>query len=299
MIDRRADVGLLDGKVAVVTGGGRGLGSSHAMILAEHGAQVVVADPGYELDSREPNPEVAEVVVKEIESAGGVAVASAVDVSTPTAGAQLVSEALHAFGRLDILVNNAGAFHDAVFEEIDERTFAEGWAVHVTATVRTTAAVFPVMASQGGGVILNTGSSFWAPRSPGFASYSPAKGAIFSFTRSAAAEGASSGIRVNTLIPLAATRASQKWLSAAGWFHPDKSEEWHRLSPRWSSVLVLGLVSPLSDGITGRAFQVVPTDGVREIVVEGTSRHVQGEVGSPELSSALAELALSHAGRQP
>ena len=161
--------------------------------------------PATRLDSHELDPDVAKVVVKEIESAGGVALASTVDVSTPTAGAQLVSEALNAFGRLDILINNAGAFHEAVFEEIDERTFADDWTVHVIATVRTTAAAFPVMASQGGGTILNTGSSFWAPRSPGFASYSPAKGAIFSFTRSAAAEGASSHIRVNTLIPLAIT----------------------------------------------------------------------------------------------
>ncbi|MHB8593648.1 MAG: SDR family NAD(P)-dependent oxidoreductase, partial [Acidimicrobiales bacterium] len=155
------------------------------------------------------------------------------------------------------------------------------------------------MRSAGGGAIVNTGSSFWAPRSPGFAGYSAVKAAIFSFTQSAALEGRPHGIRVNTLIPLAATRQSEAWFTRSGLFDLGQADDRARLSPVWSSRVALYLASPLSRKVTGRAFQVLPGEGIREIAVRGASASPDAASTPRDLDGDLHAVVRSHAGREP
>jgi len=229
-------VGLLDDKVAVVTGAGRGLGRSHALALAAAGAAVVVND----LD-------LAGATVAAIASAGGRAVADDSDVSTLAGAGAVVRRALDTFGRVDVVVNNAGVSRPCPIAEMDDAALDLHLGVHVKGTVGTTRAAFPVMAAQGGGRVVNTISGHaFEPKAPNSAAYAAAKGAVFSFTLAAAREGAEHGILVNAIAPLALTPMSQAYLAAV----PDAAE---RLDPAHVSRVVVWLAA---SGVTGRVIRV-------------------------------------------
>jgi NAD(P)-dependent dehydrogenase (short-subunit alcohol dehydrogenase family) len=194
-----------DGRVAVVTGAGRGIGRAHALLLAARGASVVVNDLGGSMEGLGTDAGPAAEVVAEIVAAGGTAIADDSDVSTQDGGKAIVERAVAEFGRIDVLVNNAGIVRWAGMPEVDADNLEAHLAVHVGGSFHTVRAAWPYMVEQGYGRIVMTTSSgvFGLPTNT---SYATAKGAVIGLTRSLATAGAKKGIKVNALAPAAMTR---------------------------------------------------------------------------------------------
>jgi NAD(P)-dependent dehydrogenase (short-subunit alcohol dehydrogenase family) len=196
----------LEGKVAVVTGAGRGIGRGHALLLAERGAAVVVNDLGSASDGSGASAQVASEVVDIIKSRGGRAVANGADISTVEGGRSVVQSAVDAFGRIDIVVNNAGISHRQPFGETPIETFEKLWRIHLGGHVNVTQAAWPFLCRQRSGSIIMSGSGGGMFGLPYGAAYSSAKGAIYGLTRSLACEASEYNIRVNMLCPGGFTR---------------------------------------------------------------------------------------------
>jgi NAD(P)-dependent dehydrogenase (short-subunit alcohol dehydrogenase family) len=194
-----------DGRVAVVTGAGRGIGRAYALLLASRGASVVVNDLGASVKGEGSDEDAAASVVAEIVGAGGTAIADAHDVATVEGGSAVIEAAVAAFGRVDALINNAGIVRWAGMPEVDADNLAAHLAVHVGGSFNTTRAAWPHMVSQSYGRIVMTTSSgvFGLPNNT---SYAAAKGAVIGMMRSLALAGAEDGIKVNAIAPAAATR---------------------------------------------------------------------------------------------
>jgi NAD(P)-dependent dehydrogenase (short-subunit alcohol dehydrogenase family) len=194
-----------DGRVAVVTGAGRGIGRAYALLLAERGASVVVNDLGGAVDGTGADSGPASSVAAEIEAAGGLAVADGSDVASVDGAEAVVAAAVERFGRLDVLVNNAGIIRWAGFPEADEENLASHLAVHTVGSFNTARAAWPHMCAAGYGRIVMTTSSgmFGLPTN---VSYATAKAAVVGLTRSLAVAGAKQGIKVNLIAPAAMTR---------------------------------------------------------------------------------------------
>ncbi|MBF6245720.1 SDR family NAD(P)-dependent oxidoreductase [Nocardia elegans] len=196
-----------DGRVAIVTGSGRGLGASHAKFLASRGAAVVINDLGGSAQGSGADTTPAEEVVAEIVAAGGRAVANFDSVTENPEG--IVQTAIDAFGRLDILVNNAGINRVHAFGPDILPSIRQHMEVHFFGTAGVTAAAWPHLIESGSGRVVNTTS----PTLIGFPQQTPyvsAKGAIFAFTRTLAIEAEEVGIKVNAIAPTAATRMSDE-----------------------------------------------------------------------------------------
>ena len=193
------------GRVAVVTGAGRGIGRAHAKLLAERGANVVVNDLGGSMQGVGADAGPASSVAEEIVAAGGAAVADTSDVASAAGAQALVDTAVERLGRLDILVNNAGIIRWAGMPEVDEDNLASHLAVHVGGSFNTARAAWPRMVEQGYGRIVMTTSSgmFGLPNN---LSYATAKAAVVGLTRSLTTAGAAHGIKVNLIAPAAMTR---------------------------------------------------------------------------------------------
>lgn len=189
-------MGLIESKVAIVTGAGAGLGRSYAKALAAEGAMVVVNDF---------SAEAAEDAVREIVGAGGKAVVNVADVGDIAGGASLLQTALKTFGRVDILVNNAGILRDTSFVKMDESQWDAVMHVHLKALYASTKPVFTWMKENGGGVIVNTTSTAGIRGNFGQTNYGTAKCGVIGFTTSLAIEGKKYGIRVWSIGPAAAT----------------------------------------------------------------------------------------------
>jgi NAD(P)-dependent dehydrogenase (short-subunit alcohol dehydrogenase family) len=194
-----------DGRVAVVTGAGRGIGRAYALLLAERGASVVVNDLGGSMDGTGEDAGVADEVAAEIVAAGGAAAGDGSDVSDPAGAQALIDAALERFGRIDVLINNAGIIRWAGLPDVDADNVAAHLAVHVTGSFNTMRSAWPQLVEQGYGRIVMTTSAgvFGLPANLGYAT---AKGGVIGMTRSAALAGAKHGIRVNLIAPAAATR---------------------------------------------------------------------------------------------
>jgi NAD(P)-dependent dehydrogenase (short-subunit alcohol dehydrogenase family) len=201
-----------DGRVAVITGAGRGLGREFALLLARRGAAVVINDIGRSRDadrygSAEAGTDVARQVAEEIEASGGSAVASTADVSDPAAAESIVTTAVDAFGGIDIIINNAGILPYASLEELTPEQFMATLAVHVGGAFYVSRAAWPHFRRHRYGRIVNVCSSVGIVYgADNYAAYGSAKGGLMGLTRVSAQEGAHHGILVNGLLPHAATR---------------------------------------------------------------------------------------------
>lgn len=211
-----------DGRAAIVTGAGRGVGRAHALLLASRGAKVVVADLGGQLDGSGSSAEPAEQVVKEIVGAGGEAVACHASVADEAGAASIVQSALDAFGRVDIVVNNAGIADPDRFEDLSLERFRRMIEVHYLGTVFVTHAAWPHMMEAGYGRIVNTTSEAALGFVPKATSYGGAKGGVLSFTRELALESTSHGILVNAVAPRAQTRLSAPAVMAKTYDIPEE-----------------------------------------------------------------------------
>jgi NAD(P)-dependent dehydrogenase (short-subunit alcohol dehydrogenase family) len=193
------------GRVAVVTGAGRGIGRAYALLLAHRGAGVVVNDLGGSMQGVGADAEPASAVAAEIVDAGGVAIADSNDVASGAGAQALVDAAVERFGRLDILINNAGIIRWAGFPEADADNLATHLAVHVGGSFNTTRAAWPHMVEQAyGRVVVTTSSGLFGL--PDNLSYATAKAAVIGLTRSLTTAGAAHGIKVNLIAPAAMTR---------------------------------------------------------------------------------------------
>ncbi len=198
-----------DGRVAIVTGAGNGLGRAHALGLAARGAKVVIADMGVARDGQGRSLEAAEKVVSEIKSAGGEAFASGVDVSSMAEVEKMTADALSRWGRVDILINNAGILRDKTFAKMELADFRTVLEVHLMGTVNCTKTVWETMRAQNYGRIVFTSSGSGLYGNFGQSNYGAAKMAMVGLMNVLHLEGRKNDIRVNTLAPTAATRMTQ------------------------------------------------------------------------------------------
>src|SRR3954447_12675300 len=203
-----ADLGY-DGRVAIITGAGGGLGREHALLLASRGAQVVVNDLGGSVSGEGGSAGPAETTAKEIESRGGVAVADTHSVATPEGGEAIVQTALDAFGRIDIVVNNAGILRDKTFHNMTPEFVDPVLDVHLRGAFWVTKPAWIKMREQGYGRIVNTASNSGILGNFGQSNYGAAKMGLVGLTRVLAAEGAKYNIKANALAPVARTRMTE------------------------------------------------------------------------------------------
>jgi len=204
-------MGLLDGKVAIITGAGGGIGRAEALLFAREGAKIVVNDLGGARDGSGSSDAAASKVVSEIEAAGGAAVADFNTVATPEGAAAIVKSAVDAFGRVDVLVNNAGILRDKTLLKMDEAMWDAVVAVHLKGTFLCTQAAAKQMVAQGqGGRVVNTTSVSGMLGNFGQANYAAAKAGIYGFTRTAAIELQKQRITVNAIAPIAKTRMTEE-----------------------------------------------------------------------------------------
>jgi len=268
--------GICEGRVAIVTGAGRGIGRGHALELARQGAHVVVNDLGGSVigDGADAGP--AQGVVDEIEAAGGVAVANTDDVADWDGARRMVEQAVDVFGRLDVLVNNAGILRDRMLFNMSEAEWDSVIRVHLKGTfapMRWAAAHWRERAKSGeanDARVINTSSTSGLFANPGQTNYGAAKSGIASMSIIAAKELAKHGITVNAIAPGARTRMTENLMAARGAGTAEPAEgEWDPRSPENIAPLVTWLASPESAGITGQVFLV---GGGRIAVAEGWRR---------------------------
>ena len=264
-----------DGRVAIITGAGGGLGRSHALELARRGAQVLVNDLGGALDGSGSSLTAADRVVDEITAAGGIAVANHDSVATAEGGQGIVQAAIDAFGRVDVLVNTAGILRDKAFHKMDDSMIEAVINVHLKGALYVSQPAFCLMREQGYGRIVNTSSASGLFGNFGQANYGAAKAGLAGLTRVLAIEGASRGIQVNAIAPIAATRMTQDILGPLA----------DKVSPASVSPLVAylaheecavnGHVYSVAGGRIARIF-VAETHGV--VLSQNTSEEIQSKL---------------------
>jgi NAD(P)-dependent dehydrogenase (short-subunit alcohol dehydrogenase family) len=234
-----------DGKVAIVTGAGNGLGREHALLLADRGAQVVVNDLGGSVAGEGADTGPAQRVADEIEAAGGVAVASSASVSTREGGEDIVRTAVDAFGRVDIVINNAGILRDKAFHNLTDELLDSVLDVHLRGAFYVTQPAWMLMRDQGYGRVVNTSSAAGIFGNFGQTNYGAAKMGLVGFTRVLAQEGAKYGIKANVIAPGAKTRMTEDLMGGVA----------DKLEPRLVSPLVAFLAHE-DCPVSGQAFSV-------------------------------------------
>ncbi len=223
-----------DGKVAIVTGAGGGLGRQHALELARRGAKVVVNDLGGAVDGSGGSSEAAQKVVAEIKAFGGEAMADGASVTDDAGVANLVKTTMDAWGRIDILIANAGILRDKSFSKMELADFQVVMDVHLMGTVKPTKAVWEIMKAQNYGRIVVTTSSTGLYGNFGQANYGAAKLSLVGFMNTIKIEGQKNNVHINAIAPVAATRMTENIL-------PPQIAE--RLKPEYVTPGVVYLVS--------------------------------------------------------
>jgi NAD(P)-dependent dehydrogenase (short-subunit alcohol dehydrogenase family) len=247
---------LCEGKIAIVTGAGRGIGREHALSLASQGAKVVVNDLGGNIDGSGGDLSPAEQVVQEIKGMGGEAVANGDSVSDWAGAERLINTAIETFGDLNIVVNNAGILRDRMLFSMSEAEWDAVINVHLKGTFAPSrfACVYWREQSKAGkpvsGRIINTTSVSGIYGNPGQTNYGAAKAGIASFTNIAALEMARYGVTVNAVAPVALTRMTEGLGPA-----PESDEDREKRSPRWIAPIVTWLASDEAAEVTGRVFE--------------------------------------------
>jgi NAD(P)-dependent dehydrogenase (short-subunit alcohol dehydrogenase family) len=281
---------LCEGRIAVVTGAGRGIGREHALSLARQGAKVVVNDLGGNVDGTGGDLSPAQQVVEEIVAAGGKAVANGDDISSWEGAQRLINTAVEAFGDFHVLVNNAGILRDRMLTNMTEEEWDAVIKVHLKGTFapsRWAAAYWREQVKAGNtvdGRIINTTSVSGIYGNVGQTNYGAAKAGIAAFTTIAALELARYGVTVNAVAPVALTRMTEGLGPA-----PETDEEREQRSPRWIAPIVTWLASTESKGVTGRVFEAA---GNLLAVAEGWHRGPQvAPIEDPtQLGPVVAEL---------
>jgi len=242
-------MGLLDGKVVIITGAGGGIGRTHALAMAAEGAAIVVNDLGGARDGSGSGTAMAQQVADEIKAAGGEAVANYDNVATVEGGEGILKTAVDAFGKVDCLVNNAGILRDKSFAKMTEDLWDPVVTVHLKGTYCVTHPVFLHMKESGnGGVIINTSSTSGLNGNFGQTNYGAAKAGIAGFTRCLALEGARYGVRAFILAPVAHTRLTE---DLPGF---DQEAAAKKYAPNLVSPLLVYLASDLSKDQNGTTF---------------------------------------------
>jgi NAD(P)-dependent dehydrogenase (short-subunit alcohol dehydrogenase family) len=260
-------MGMLDGKVCIVTGAGHGIGRAHAMELAKHGASVVVNDLGGSVTGEGTGRD-ADLTVGIITDRGGTASANYADVSDEEQAGAMVAQAVDQYGRLDVLVNNAGIVRDGAIWNMAPADFDAVVRVHLRGTWLPChfAAKHWRERSQAGeaftGRVINTVSGAGLVGNFGQTNYAPAKAAIASLTQTLSLELYKLGVTVNAVGPAAATRITGTMPGAPEVIEPDDvpEDEWNRMDPAVSSPLVAWLASDESQLVTGQVIRAVAED---------------------------------------
>ena len=281
-------MGLLDGKVAIVTGAGRGLGREEAIALARHGATVIVNDIGASLAGEGSDTSPAQEVVRTIEAAGGKAVTSGEDVSDWQGARRTIDEAYERFGRLDVLVNNAGVLRDRMAFNMSEEEFDLVMRVHCKghfAMARHACERWRELAKKSGSVygrIVNTSSEAGLMGSAGNANYSMAKAAIAALTVSLAREMGKYGVRANFIAPRARTRMTLSMPNHAMFDEPESGFD--TMHPAWPAELVVFLASEHVD-FNGQGFIVW---GGQVVLVQGW--HIVAQINKANAAITAEDL---------
>jgi len=280
---------LLEGRIAIVTGAGRGIGRAHALELARHGAKVVVNDYGVTLAGENESDSPAHEVVKEIEALGGEAIVNGADVADFDAAAAMVQQAIDTFGGLDILVNNAGFVRDRMLVNTSEEEWDSVIRVHLKghfAPLRHAGAYWRAEAKEGrqrAARVINTSSGAGLQGSIGQATYSSAKAGIAGLTLVAAAEMGRYGVTVNAIAPVAKTRMTEGAFDTSAMALPEDN-----------SPIVAWLASEEAGDVTGRVIEI---DGSIITVESGWAHGPSADAGArwdatevgPALRKLLAE----------
>jgi len=247
---------LCEGRVVIVTGAGRGIGKEYALMLAAHGAKVVVNDLGGARDGTGASVGPAQEVVDEIEKAGGEALANGSDVSDFASAKEMIDQAIGAYGKLDVLVNNAGILRDRMLVNMTEAEWDAVIKVHLKGTfgpAHHASAYWRDRAKKGENVqarLINTTSVSGIYGNAGQTNYGAAKAGIAAFTIIASRELSRYGITVNAIAPGALTRLTEDLGMGQ-----QSEEEKARMHPRWIAPIVTWLASEQSAGVTGRVFE--------------------------------------------
>lgn len=281
-------MGLLDGKVALVTGAGGGLGKAYAIALAAEGASVVVNDLGGARDGSGHDQAMADLVVATIRGLGGKAYANYDSVADAQGAANMVQTAIEQFGRLDIVINNAGILRDKTLLRMDEAMWDVVIAVHLKGTYLVSKAAFEHMVREGhGGRIINTTSYAGLKGNFGQTNYAAAKAGIAGFTRTLALEGRKANVLVNAIAPIAKTRMTEDISMVPSEYEPED------IAP-----LAVWLASPLSEGVTGRIFGAHGSHYLEYLTEMTDGVDLGDQRWSPALiSERLGEIAMSGADR--